>query len=273
MVREAATRDEFEPLTGSSTGFNGRGVSQGIGKAAVFRSGTELSPDSCLHTPCDATRHGWIDASCVLNGPADGDAFRVEVERFLEQTPAPKEVAVMDHLHCRKERTVRRAIRQTGAHLPFLPPCSPELNPIKQVFNKPEHLQRIGDLPDRFPPEECANHFGNSGCVSKKSHRAPVPARVTSVGESGEYPMVAQPELRQVWPFGKSLPLRELTASCCAALICRQFHAATDIRSYPFESAVKHEVSGSEQDVALGPQAFQCSRCAVLDVRPTLTTG
>ena len=126
-----------------------------------------------------AMRVGRIDAPFVLDGPASGDAFRVQVERFPVPTPAPKDVVVVDNLPCHKGTAVRRAIRQAGSHLLFLPPYSPDLNPTEQVFAKPEHLlrnaagrtaeatwRRIGDLLDRFPPEECTNHFRNSGYAS-----------------------------------------------------------------------------------------------------------
>ncbi|MCE2522818.1 MAG: transposase [Rhodobacteraceae bacterium] len=75
-----------------------------------------------------ALRVGRIDAPFVLDGPAGGDAFRVYVERFLVPTLAPKDVVVMDNLSCHKGMAIRRAIRQAGAHLLFLPPYSPDLN-------------------------------------------------------------------------------------------------------------------------------------------------
>ena len=75
-----------------------------------------------------------------------------------------------------KGKAVRRAIRKAGAHLIFLPPYSPDLNPIEQVFAKLKTLlrkaaertveatwRRIGTLLDHFSPEECANYLVNSG--------------------------------------------------------------------------------------------------------------
>ena len=126
-----------------------------------------------------ALRVDRIDAPFVLDGPVNGDAFRVYVERFLAPTLAPGDVVVMDNLSSHKGRAVRKAIRRAGAHLLFLPPYSPDLNPIEQVFAKLKHLlrnaaertaeatwQRIGTLLDKFPPDECANHFRNSGYAS-----------------------------------------------------------------------------------------------------------
>ena len=126
-----------------------------------------------------ALRFGRIDASFVLDGPSGEDAFRVQVERFLVPTLAPKDVVVTDKLPCHKGRTVRRAVRRAGAHLRFLSPYSPDLNPIEQVFAKFKHplrkavertaeanWRRIGNLLDNFPPVECANRFRNPGFAS-----------------------------------------------------------------------------------------------------------
>lgn len=82
----------------------------------------------------------------------------------------------MDNLGSHKGKAVRRAIRQAGAHLLFLPPYSPDLNPIEQVFAKLKTLlrkaaertveatwRRIGKLLDHFSADECANYLVNSG--------------------------------------------------------------------------------------------------------------
>ena len=85
----------------------------------------------------------------------------------------------MDNLGSHKGRRVRRAIRAAGAKLLFLPPYSPDLNPIEQVFAKLKTLlrkadertveatwQRIGQLLDRFSPQECQNYIANCGYAS-----------------------------------------------------------------------------------------------------------
>lgn len=90
-----------------------------------------------------------------------------------------RDVVVMDNLGSHKGKAVRQAIRQAGAHLIFLPPYSPDLNPIEQVFAKLKTLlrkaaersveatwRRIGQLLDRFSPAECANYLVNSGYAS-----------------------------------------------------------------------------------------------------------
>ena len=126
-----------------------------------------------------ALRYDRIDAPCVLDGPINGQSFLAWVEQFLVPTLSPGDVVIMDNLGSHKSQAVRRAIRQAGAKLLFLPPYSPDLNPIEQVFAKLKTLlrkagersvdavwQRIGDLLDAFAPHECANYITNSGYAS-----------------------------------------------------------------------------------------------------------
>lgn len=123
-----------------------------------------------------ALRHDRIDAPCVIDGPINGAAFTAWVEQFLVPTLRPGDVVVMDNLGSHKGRPIRQAIRAVGAHLLFLPPYSPDLNPIEQVFAKLKTLlrkadertveatwRRIGKLLGAFPPLECANYLRNSG--------------------------------------------------------------------------------------------------------------
>ncbi len=94
-------------------------------------------------------------------------------------TLAPGDVVIMDNLGSHKGAAVRQAIRSAGARLLFLPPYSPDLNPIEQVFAKlklllrkaaersvEETWQRIGSLLSTFPPHECAAYLRNSGYAS-----------------------------------------------------------------------------------------------------------
>ena len=126
-----------------------------------------------------ALRHDRIDAPCVLDGPINGLSFRAYVEQFLVPTLAPGDIVIMDNLGSHKGRIVRRILRAAGARLLFLPPYSPDLNPIEQVFSKLKTLlrkaaertitatwKRIGQLLDAFTPRECANYFANSGYAS-----------------------------------------------------------------------------------------------------------
>lgn len=126
-----------------------------------------------------ALRCDSITAPCVLDGPINGQSFLCYVEQFLVPTLKPRDVVVMDNLGSHKGAAVRRAIRAAGATLIFLPAYSPDLNPIEQVFSKLKTLlrkentrtieetwRRIGDLLDRFTPNECTNYFRHAGYAS-----------------------------------------------------------------------------------------------------------
>ncbi len=126
-----------------------------------------------------ALRHDRIDAPCVIDGPINGQSFLAWVEQFLVPTLAPGDIVIMDNLGSHKGHAVRRAIRAAGARLFFLPPYSPDFNPIEQVFAKLKTLlrkagersteavwPRIGSLLDAFSPAECANYITNSGYAS-----------------------------------------------------------------------------------------------------------
>jgi transposase len=123
-----------------------------------------------------ALRHDRIDAPFVFDGPINGEAFRLYVETQLIPTLGKGDIVVLDNLGSHKGKAVRKAIRAIGARLLFLPPYSPDLNPIEQVFSKLKHLmrraaerdpvatwKRAGALLDRFAPDECARYLVNSG--------------------------------------------------------------------------------------------------------------
>jgi transposase len=126
-----------------------------------------------------ALRCDRIDAPCVIDGPINGRSFLAYVEQILAPTLSPGDIVIMDNLGSHKGQAVRRAIRAAGARLFFLPPYSPDLNPIEQVFAKLKTLlrkadersteatwRRIGTLLDRFTPDECANYIRNAGYAS-----------------------------------------------------------------------------------------------------------
>jgi transposase len=127
-----------------------------------------------------ALRVDRIEAPCVIDRPINGASFLVYVERFLVPQLAPGDIVVLDNLGSHKRQAVRRAIRAAGAKLFFLPPYSPDLNPIEQVFAKLKHLlrqasersveatwQRLGQILDLFTPDECASYFKNAGYASE----------------------------------------------------------------------------------------------------------
>jgi len=126
-----------------------------------------------------ALRADRVDAPCVFNGPINGEAFTAYVEQVLAPTLAPGDIVILDNLGSHKRQAVRAAIRKARAHMIFLPPYSPDLNPIEQVFAKTKHLlreaatrtqqtlmQAIGQILDSFTPRECANYLANSGYAS-----------------------------------------------------------------------------------------------------------
>ena len=106
----------------------------------------------------------------------DGETFLAYVEQFLVPTLAPGDTVVLDNLSSHKVTGVRQAIEACGASLLYLPPSSPDLNPIELAFSKLKRLLReeatrsvealwttIGQLLTRFSPTECANYIRHCG--------------------------------------------------------------------------------------------------------------
>lgn len=123
-----------------------------------------------------ALRHDRVTAPWLLDGPINGESFRVYVEEVLVPTLQPGDIVIMDNLGSHKSQAVRHAIRATGARLLFLPKYSPDLNPIEQFFAKLKHWLRkaakrsiatvsdaIGDILKTVSTTECANYFANAG--------------------------------------------------------------------------------------------------------------
>ena len=115
-------------------------------------------------------------APWLLDGPMDGEAFLVYVRRVLAPTLTPGDIVVMDNLPAHKMAGVRAAIEAAGAELHYLPPCSPDFNPIELAFAKLKALLRkvvartITDLwhalakaLDTFKPDECLNYLAHAG--------------------------------------------------------------------------------------------------------------
>jgi len=123
-----------------------------------------------------ALRHDAITAPFVIDRAMTGVIFREYLRQCLVPTLAPGDIVVMDNLPAHKNAAVRQIIEAAGAELRYLPPYSPDLNPIEQAIAKLKaHLrkaqersidalwQRIGKLLDLFQPNECANFFADSG--------------------------------------------------------------------------------------------------------------
>lgn len=126
-----------------------------------------------------ALRVDRIDAPCVFDGPINAASFLAYVEHVLLPTLAPGDTVIIDNLGSHKSKRVRSLLRTAGARLVFLPPYSPDLNPIEQVFAKLKAMlrkaqartidaviERIGAILKTFPPHECANYFRNAGYAS-----------------------------------------------------------------------------------------------------------
>jgi transposase len=128
------------------------------------------------HTVIAALRPTALTATAVFDGPVDNATFCAYVEQVLAPTLRPGDVVVLDNLAVHKQPEVRAAIEQAGAFLRFLPPYSPDFNPIEQVFAKlkaflrrarPRTFDQVCELIAAalhlFQPGECANYVRNCG--------------------------------------------------------------------------------------------------------------
>ena len=126
-----------------------------------------------------ALRSRGLTAPAVFDGAINGKSFLAYVEQILVPTLKPGDIVVMDNLSSHKVAGVSEAIQAAGAELRYLPPYSPDLNPIEQLFAKLKTLlrkaaertvettwKRIGALLACFTPQECANYFANAGYAS-----------------------------------------------------------------------------------------------------------
>jgi len=117
-----------------------------------------------------------LTAPWLLDGPMNGDAFRVYIRDVLAPTLKSGDILVLDNLQAHKVLGIREAVEKRKAQVFYLPPYSPDLNPIEMAFSKLKALlrqepartvgalvDRVGDVIDRFMPEECANFFTAAG--------------------------------------------------------------------------------------------------------------
>jgi transposase len=129
-----------------------------------------------------ALRHDRLAASCLFDGPINGECFRAYVEQILLPSLKPGDIVIMDNLGSHKSVALRRIVKAAGARLWYLPPYSPDLNPIEQTFAKIKHWMRaaqkrsiddisrhLGDLIRTIQPDECKNYFANAGYASIKT--------------------------------------------------------------------------------------------------------
>jgi transposase len=123
-----------------------------------------------------ALRHNRITAPLLLDGPMNGPSFLAYVEQILAPTLRRGDMLIMDNVSLHKVAGVRQAIEARGAALFYLPPYSPDLNPIEQAFSKLKAFLRnaaarsisslwavIGTCLTQFSPRECAAYLANAG--------------------------------------------------------------------------------------------------------------
>jgi transposase len=132
-----------------------------------------------------ALRHDGLSAPCVFDGAINGARFLAYVEQALAPSLRAGDIVVMDNLKAHKVKGVREAIEARGARLLYLPPYSPDFNPIELAFAKLKALLRtaarrtvdalwraIGHALDAFTPSECAHYLAHAGYVL--SNRVPL---------------------------------------------------------------------------------------------------
>ena len=125
-------------------------------------------------------RHDGLTAPWVIDGAMDGDAFVKYIETQLAPTLNPGDVVVLDNLPAHKKEKAEKAVQKRGAWMLFLPPYSPDMNPIELAFSKLKaHLKRLaprtveelwkatGKICDFFTPKECLNFFIEDGYAPK----------------------------------------------------------------------------------------------------------
>lgn len=128
------------------------------------------------HTVIATLRADAVSAPAVFDGPIDNDTFLAYVEQVLAPSLRPGDVVVLDNLAVHKQPAVRTAIEAVGADLRFLPPYSPDFNPIEQAFAKlkgflraarPRSFEQVLELVaaalQLFEPAECRNYITHSG--------------------------------------------------------------------------------------------------------------
>ena len=152
---------------------------KGRAPARLCTAGTLADPDLPRSA---ALRCDRLTAPCVFDGPINGECFRAYVAQQLIPVLKPGDIVILDNLGSHKSIALRQMIRAAKAKLWYLPPYSPDLNPIEQAFAKIKHCMRIaqkrtiedvwrsiGTLVATIEPTECRNYFANAGYASVKS--------------------------------------------------------------------------------------------------------
>lgn len=169
------TKLVFLDETGASTNMTRR-----YGRAPRGERCLASVPHGHWHTTTFVAglRHDDITAPMVADGAMTGALFLKYVQHFLCPTLHPGDIVIADNLRSHKVAGVKEAIEAVGARIRYLPPYSPDLNPIEKLFTKLKALLRkaaprtvdalwadLGILLDRFTPAECTRYFASSGYV------------------------------------------------------------------------------------------------------------
>ena len=174
--RDLHRRDRRVDEDGAAAGMVGKGercrasIPHGHWKTTTLTAGLRLS---------------GMAAPMLLDGPMHGDAFKAYVEQVLVPELDPGDIVVMDNLPAHKVAGIRQAIEAAGATLLYLPPYSPDCNPIEMAFSKLKALLRkvaartvddlwdaIADAIDAFTSTECENYFAAAGYDREKIESA-----------------------------------------------------------------------------------------------------
>ena len=126
-----------------------------------------------------------MDQGFAPEGPSNGECFLHYVEQILVPSLRPRDIVVLDNLGSHKAEATRLAIAKAGARIVFLPPYSPDLNPIEQTFSKIKHTLRksmgrsvravenaIDEVLPTISTHECQNYFRNAGSAQPKAIRS-----------------------------------------------------------------------------------------------------
>jgi len=176
MQPDLAGRLIFLDETGARTDMTRRHAWADVGKRALGRApGGHWKTTTFL---AGLTAEGLI-APFVLDGPMDRAAFTEYIRQVLVPALKPGDIVILDNLPGHKGEEAAELVAECGARLMFLPPYSPDLNPIEMLFSKLKTLlrraerrtrdalwQTIGDLLNAFTPEECANYIRHAGYAS-----------------------------------------------------------------------------------------------------------
>ncbi len=178
---EALPRMDPEKLVFIDETWTSTSMTRRSGRAPKGQRGIGSAPHGHWKTMTfvGALRRSRLTAPMVTDGPMDGEMFLAYVRQFLCPTLQPGDIVVLDNLSSHKVSGVKQVIQATGATLLYLPPYSPDFNPIEKLFSKLKALLRkaakrtidalwteIGNLLNAVTPDECSNFFTACGYVN-----------------------------------------------------------------------------------------------------------